>query len=951
MHFHSCRCRISIFSLGFLLANVQVVSAQSVPFTVDREYLNQEGLNTIKAYSAGYANITGLGVRIGQLDTGTTPTHVEFTNAIAAGINTMTGSTGTTAAVVGDAGAPFDHGTLVGSIMLARRDGSTRPGNMEGLAYNSKLVIGSSFTTFAYDTINSPTYLGSNDALMANAVNYVAGQGVKVINNSYGFYNPYEVLQSKIPLTLKAYENAAKNAVMVFAAGNNAVSNLPNNIIANPAALPYYNPALPRSWISVVATTNDGSSMARGIGTAYPAYPATTPNNPALTYSNLCGVTAAYCVSAPGGYALQGGGGANYNQNISVFITGGPLVDSGMTGAYGGSTDQYYSAKYFPGQYNGMGGSGTSFAAALTSATVALVAEKYPWMNPEQLATTVLTTASHASEISPIDGRGMINVEAAIKGPAIFETTFNADTQGYNSVFENDISGSGGLVKSGAGALVLTGTGTYQGGTTVNNGTLTFDGQGPSVGNVVVNGGVLQVGSSSANAEASLGGNISIQNAGALFGFGTVGNATSTVTNNGVIGVSLAGAATGTLKIAGNFTQSATGAYLANLMNGSADSIGVSGKANLAGSVNVFASSPQVRAAKLALLTSSGRTGQFSSFQSNLAAYTTMPFYLSYDDKNVYLVFPPDASTTLTSIQNSANLLAGTFGAQAAIQFSGLNYDCNTFGSNNLCLSVGGRGTKASSNVQGYSSGGGLIIGGYKLSPKVRVGGWLDEGFTPSGSNIRLSNGAPMVGLFSTYAPKGTSSGMQLTGSVSYGANSATITREQLMNMEAGSGTSNFTTLAAKAELGYGIESGIQDLMLTPYAALRYYSAAFNGYTESSQFPISYATTKMSANTAIAGLKLTGKFLESWGAMLAAGGESDFSRSNPVYSGSSGIVGLSTFSTQPNYATQNTRPFANAGLYFYPDKKSVIGITTYYQQDFYRPVSTLNTVLAYTVGL
>lgn len=945
------RIQVLIFSVAFLWSGNRLALAQSIPFSIDREYLNQEALNTIKAYAAGYANVTGMGVKIGQLDTGTTPTHVEFTNAIAAGINTMTGSTGITPAVIGDAGAPFDHGTLVGSIMLARRDGSSRPGNMEGLAYNSKLVIGSSFTTFAYDTINSPVYLGNNDALMANAVNYVANQGVKVINNSYGFYNSYETLQSKIPLTLQAYENAAKKAVMVFAAGNNAVSNLPNNIIANPAALPYFNPNLPRSWISVVATTNDGASMARGIGTAYPAYPALTPNNPALTYSNLCGVTAAYCVSAPGGYALQGGGGANYNQNISVFITGGPLVDSGMTGAYGGSTDQYYSAKYFPGQYNGMGGSGTSFAAALTSATVALVAEKYPWMNPEQLAATVLTTASHASEISPIDGRGMINVDAAIKGPAIFESTFNADTQGYNSVFQNDISGSGGLVKSGAGSLVLTGTGTYQGGTTVNSGTLTFDGQGPSKGNVVVNGGVLQVGSSLEYESASLGGNFSIQKDGALFGYGAIGDPSSTVSNSGVIGVSIAGTTVGALKIAGNFIQSSSGVYVANVVNNSADTIKVDGKAQLAGSLNVYTSSPQVKAVKYALLTSSGRTGQFANFQTNLAAYTSMPFYLSYDNQNVYLVLPPDAATTLTSIQNSGNLLAGTFAGQAATQFSGLNYSCNTFGANNLCLSVGGRNTKATNGSQGYSTGGGLIIGGYKLSKTLTLGGWLDEGFASTGSNIQMSNGNPMFGAYGTYAPSGSNSGLQLTGAFSYGSNSATIAREQLMNMEAGSGSSNFTTAAAKAELGYGIASGVLDMILTPYAGLRYYSATLNGYTESSQFPITYASTTMNANTAIVGLKLNGRIFENWGAMLAAGGENDFSRSNLVYSGNSAIAGLSSFSVQPNYTTQNTRPFANAGIYFYPDKNSVFGLTTNYRQDFYRPINSLSTTLTYSVGL
>src|SRR5690606_30343778 len=80
-----------------------------------------------------------------------------------------------------------------------------------------------------------------------------------------------------------------------------------------------------------------------------------------------------------------------------------------------------------------------------------------------------------------IYGRGLLDLGKAVRGPGEFGAdgfakVFRADTQGFDSQFSNDIEGDGGLIKTGAGTLVLSGRNTYTGGTAVEGGRLVVNG-------------------------------------------------------------------------------------------------------------------------------------------------------------------------------------------------------------------------------------------------------------------------------------------------------------------------------------------------------------------------------------------------------------------------------------------------------------------------------------------
>lgn len=457
--------RIPALIAAAFLATATPAAAQ---FSPGPEYFNQRALATINVLPAYNAGLSGQGVRIGLVDSGMNPDHLEFSGALIAAYDALTGKSGTSdfSSFLVDYGG---HGSHVASIAAARLDGATRPYNIQGVAYNASLVMS------ALDFIPTLT-----QQQIAAAIDYASSQGVKVINNSWGsdsagagdpqaFYE--NNLASNRPVIDAIHTAIDRGSVIVFAASNEGK---PGNVAINPSVestFPAYDTALAAKGgvIVVAATTNDGTAL--------------------TDYSNRCGVARNYCIAAPGGDGRED------------LLPGETPGDVWILGADAQSVSGYLAYV------------GTSMAAPLVSGTVALVAEQFPWMTNKNLATTILTTGSRAAAPDAEWGRGLLNVGKAIQGPGIFEETFVADvTAGYTSTFGNDIAGSAGLTKLGAGTLALNGINTYVGATAVNGGSLKINGSivssatvgsGGSLGGtgtvadvIVANGGRLAPGNS-----------------------------------------------------------------------------------------------------------------------------------------------------------------------------------------------------------------------------------------------------------------------------------------------------------------------------------------------------------------------------------------------------------------------------------------------------------------------
>lgn len=575
------------FSL--LLALVVFSSPSFAEFTPGAEFYNQPALSAINILPAYNAGLSGAGVRAGFVDSGINPNHVEFANAIVAGYDALTNRSGNSnfSSFLQD---HFNHGTFTASILAARLDGATHSNNIQGVAYNASLVIGA--MNFVADDSVSAQYV-------ASAMNYVSGQSTKVINNSWEFtselgdsFVTYQSFAKDYPIIISAIKTALdRGSVLVFAAGNDAEANP-----KTPATVPFYDSeiAAKGGFIVVAASTNDGSSLA--------------------SYTNRCGISKEYCITAPGGDE----------------IAGQPFSVTGMLGADRDSnTGYFYQA-------------GTSIAAPIVSGAVALVAEQFPWMSNKNLSVTILTTGTRAVNPDVEWGRGLLDVGKAIKGPGLFEEDFEANIpSAYASVFSNDIGYraglDGGLIKLGAGTLTLTGTDTYTGNTLINAGTL------------VVNGSLLSP--------------VTVAAGGTLRGSGSLSGALT------VYGTLAPGDTVGTLTVANHATMNDGSTFSTKVASSSVyGKLNVTGVVVLPDNANIVVDvigSGYNTSGKLENIISAGTLNSNSAFNVTDNALL-FNFGAVKDGNTIDLTVVPDASVKLQNIvANAGNRTA--IGAARAI--------------------------------------------------------------------------------------------------------------------------------------------------------------------------------------------------------------------------------------------------------------------------------------------
>jgi autotransporter-associated beta strand protein len=165
----------------------------------------------------------------------------------------------------------------------------------------------------------------------------------------------------------------------------------------------------------------------------------------------------------------------------------------------------------------------------------------------------VLQVNGNSVTVGSITGTGVIENASTTAGGVVFDL---ASPVTYGGSLQNGAPASGvaaalSVTKSGTGSLTLTGTNSYTGGTTVQNGTLVIGSNLPATGAVTVSGGSLDLGAK------SLASGLFTQSA------GTVGNGTLSASAYSV----LAGTVDATLAGTGALNKTGSGTVTLNAAN------------------------------------------------------------------------------------------------------------------------------------------------------------------------------------------------------------------------------------------------------------------------------------------------------------------------------------------------------------------------------------------------
>ncbi|WP_426234201.1 autotransporter domain-containing protein [Pseudomonas sp. TWP3-2] len=478
--------RIKPITVGSLLLVISATQAQAQYLETGKpgdaaswrsaEFLRDWGLSRMQADQAYAAGITGKGVKIGALDSGFDAAHPEFASDRYHPVN-ASGSfvDGSLFSVNGTLNPNNDSH---GTHVVGTMGASRDGAGMHGVAYNAQIYVGNTNKndSFLFGPNPDPRYFKAVYDAMADA-------GVRAINNSWGSQPP-DVSYRTLADLHAAYAQHWNKGTWLDAAADVSRRGVINVFSAGNSgypnasvrsALPYFQPDLEGHWLAV-------SGLDQGNQQKY----------------NQCGIAKYWCITTPGA-----------------------KIDSTIPG--GG-----YAIK-----------SGTSMSAPHATGALALVMERYPYMNNQQALEVLLTTATQLDGSvtdAPTErvGWGVANLNRAMRGPGQLLGAFDANLAGGQAdVWSNNISDKaliqrqsedlaehsawqqtlqnkgwqngvatnasqqdqtdyavgmardaaasnrvyqGSLVKSGAGWLTLTGDNTYRGPTTVNGGLLTVNG-------------------------------------------------------------------------------------------------------------------------------------------------------------------------------------------------------------------------------------------------------------------------------------------------------------------------------------------------------------------------------------------------------------------------------------------------------------------------------------------
>lgn len=309
----------------------------------------------------------------------------------------------------------------------------------------------------------------------------------------------------------------------------------------------------------------------------------------------------------------------------------------------------------------------------------------------------------------------------------------------------------------------------------------------------------------------------------------------------------------------------------------------------------------------------------------------------------------PSATDTQASIYALAPKLRGAFSSQAiATNFANMNtYDCDLFNAKGVCVSVGGQQTYVDNPSSNMTST--VVVAGYKVSPKIRIGGFLNQNINNNTvSGVHISNANPLMGVFAVWNQKEDRLGYQVKIANAYQDKDVTTTRDVVGTSQAGTGSTTLNTQSYVGELSYAFLANQEKTLVRPYAALRYTNIKQDGYTETSvSSPLTYAALADRSTTALVGVKLNHKLAEKVNLTGSFGIEQDLHHQVDNLT-ATGIPELT--SENFNDSIKRTRPVASIGAYYMPVKNQRISADIYYQQMPFQSTGSATAYVNYTIG-
>jgi hypothetical protein len=310
-----------------------------------------------------------------------------------------------------------------------------------------------------------------------------------------------------------------------------------------------------------------------------------------------------------------------------------------------------------------------------------------------------------------------------------------------------------------------------------------------------------------------------------------------------------------------------------------------------------------------------GITGSSLTATSNGYHYTLSQASTYSTDLNWDLLVSSyiPTSDTQASLTRQASSLRGVHNIASLISHypNSSTYDCNLFDVKGMCISAGGRYSTVDNPSSNSSAA--VVTLGYKVSPNIRIGGFLDQSVTNNNpTGIDISNKHPMMGAFAYWNQNADGLGYQVKIANAYQDKDLTTTRDVIGLSEAGRGTTSLNSRSYVGELSYAFMYK-ENTLVRPYFALRHTTIEQDAYTERGvTTPLTYSAINNRTTSALMGVKFKHALTSKANLIGSLGVEQDLDHKiDQLTATAAGIAGL----TSENLSSDlhRTRPVASIG--------------------------------------